>query len=234
MLGLAAACAHAGPPFLTDDPEPVDRHHAEFNAIWQQSRDRGGRAGTLGVELNVGCAAETQCHVAVPAAFYRPADGPSRAGLGDAELGVKYRFVDDADAGWSAAVYPTMTLPTGDPSRGLGNGRPQWLLPLWVQRRAGPWQWDAGVSWLGNDARGARGSWFTGLLAQRALGERLSLGAEVYRRTSQAVGDPSAAGVDVGAIVAVAPHANVLASLGRGLGAGADRRSLFLACQLEL
>ncbi len=237
LLTLVASVgtAIAGPPFLTDDPAPVDLHHAEINLIAQQIRAANGRGGSVSGEINLGCAAQTQCHVGVPVAYEHAAGGSSHFGLGDIEVGVKYRFVDRPDDGWSAAVYPTLGLPTGDARSGLGNGRAQLLLPLWVQRSSGPWSWDAGVARLINRATGARDSWFTGLLVQRSFGETLSLGAEVYRRTSTAQETPAVAGFNVGAIVAVAAHQNVLVSAGRGLThVGTNRCSMFLAYQLEL
>ena len=234
-LGVACAEAIAGPPFLTDDPDPVDLGHAEINVIGQQTRAAGGRGGSVSGEANLGCAAETLCHVAMPFAFDHPAGGPSQAGPGDIEFGVKVRFLDRPDDGWSAAVYPTLDLPTGDAGRGLGNGRAQLLLPLWVQRSSGAWRWDAGIARLVNRAPDARDSWFAGLLAQRSFGDALSLGAELYRRTSTAIGEPSAAGFNVGAIVGLAPNQNLLVSAGRGLThVETNRCSMFLAYQLEL
>lgn len=235
MACVIAMSAQAGPPFLTDDPEPVDLHHSEVNVIYQQTRTSEGRAGALSGEMNYGCARETQCHVAIPVAFDRTNAGPYRAGLGDVEFGFKYRFLLEDDSPWSAAIYPTLTLPTGEESSGLGNGRAQLLLPLWVQRSAGPWNFDAGLAWLGNSALGARDSWFAGLLAQRSFGERLSLGAEVYRRTSVAPGVPASCGFNFGAIVNVAQHQNVLLSAGRALsGNQTNRGAMFVAYQLEL
>jgi len=236
---VAGSCAvvtlaHAGPPFLTDDPEPVELHHAEVNLIYQQVRSVGGRAGAFSGELNVGCARETQCHVALPVAFDRASGGPYRSGIGDAEFGLKRRFLHSDDSPWSAAIYPTVTLPTGDESRGLGNGRAQLLLPVWIQRTAGPWAFDAGLAWLGNPARGARNSWFAGLLAQRSFGERFSLGAEVFRRSPVAQGGPTSVGFNMGAVVSVASHQNLLLSVGRGLsGTRTNRGSVFVAWQLE-
>lgn len=235
VLGVACTAAVAGPPFLTDDPEPVNLHHIEINLISQQTRAASGRAASLSGEVNVGCAAETQCHVAVPVAFDHPVGGFSWTGLGDAEFGVKYRFLNRPADGWSAAVYPTLVLPTGDAARGLGNGRAQLLLPLWVQRSSGPWSWDAGIARLINRAPGARASWFAGLLARRSFGDRLSLGAELFHRTSTAVGAPSTTGFNLGAIVNVAPNQNLLISAGRGLThVETNRSSKFLAYQLEL
>ncbi len=234
-LMLASGAAIAGPPFLTDDPEPVAIGHAEINLIAQQTRADDGRGGSASGEINLGCAAETQCHVAVPVAFDHAAGGASQAGLGDIELGVKYRFLDRPDDGWSAAVYPTLTLPTGDNGRGLGNGRAQLLLPLWVQRSVGAWSWDAGIARLVNRAPDARDSWFAGLLAQRSFGDALSVGAELFHRTSMATAQPSATGFNVGAIVGVAPHQNLLVSAGHGLThVETNRCSMFLAYQLEL
>ena len=161
--------------------------------------------------------------------------GGSNVGLGDLELGVKYRFLDQPDGGWSAAVYPTLDLPTGDASRGLGNGRAQLLLPLWVQRTSGEWSWDAGVARLVNRAPDARNSWFAGLLARRSFGERFNLGVELYRRTSAAPGEPTVTGFNVGGVVGLSPHQNLLISAGRGLThAEINENSMYLAYQLEL
>ncbi len=147
--------------------------------------------------------------------FNRPASRRSHAGLGDAEVGFKYRFFNRPDDGWSAAVYPTLDLPTGDAGRGLGNGRAQLLLPLWFQRSSGDWSWDAGIARLVNRPPDARNSWLAGLLARRSFGQMLSLGAEMYGRTSTAAGEPSVTGFNVGAIISVSPHQNVLVSAGR-------------------
>jgi hypothetical protein len=235
VFGVACTAAFAGPPFFTDDPEPVDLHHLELNVIGQQTRAVSGRAGSVSGEVNAGCAAETQCHLALPVSFNGQAGGGSHAGLGDVELGVKHRFLNRPDDGWSAAVYPTLDLPTGDTDRSLGNGRAQLLLPLWVQRSSGEWSWDAGVARLINRAPDARSSWFAGLLARRSFGERLSFGAELYRRTSVAASEPSVTGFNVGAIVNVSPHQNLMVSAGRGLThVETNQRSMFLAYQLEL
>lgn len=84
---MACGAAQAGPPFVTDDPEPVERHHTEVNVAAQATRSSAGQAGTLGAEANYGCAAETQCHVALPGAFTGSLGPGMRTGLGDAELG---------------------------------------------------------------------------------------------------------------------------------------------------
>lgn len=103
-----------------------------MNLIAEQTRSTGDRSGSVAGKVNVGCAADTHCHVAVPVAFDHPGAGSTRWGPVGLELGVKYRVLDSADTGWSAAIYPTVDLPTGDASRGLGADRALWLLLLWV------------------------------------------------------------------------------------------------------
>ncbi len=87
------APAAAGPPFVTDDPVPVDLHHWEVYGFSAATHVAGDTAGTAaGIEVNYGAAPNLQLHVIVPLAFDRPWGGPTATGLGDVELGVKYRL----------------------------------------------------------------------------------------------------------------------------------------------
>lgn len=238
-MGIAAlfgcTAGMAGSPFLTDDPDTVDLKHLEFNLTEQHTLSSLGRAGALTGEINVGCAAEMQCHIAVPVAFAQTVERGTRTGLGDAEIGLKYRFLHQDGNGWSAAIYPTVVFPTGSADRGLGNGRSQLLLPVWVQRTSGKWRWETGLARTINRAPDARDSWFTGLLAQRSFGDGLSLGVEWFRRTASAVDVPASTGFNIGAIVSISTHQNILASAGRGLSqVQLNRASIFVAYQLEL
>src|SRR6185437_12141372 len=93
-LGLAmlAHPALAGPPFITDDPEPVDLGHWEVYGFSAGSHVRGDTGGTLGgIEVNNGAAPNLQLHLIVPLAFDKPTGGPFVTGLADTELGMKYR-----------------------------------------------------------------------------------------------------------------------------------------------
>jgi hypothetical protein len=235
VVFFLCAVAQAGPPFLTDDPEPVDRQHTEINLALQRTRTSEGLSGTFSADVNYGCAAETQCHFALPGAFSSSPGAGMQTGVGDIELGVKYRFLNRTDTGLMAAVYPTVFLPTGNSARGLGNGGAQVLLPVWFQTSSGPWTWDAGVAYLVNRAPGARSTWSVSLLALRSFGEGLKVGAEVFHRTSVAADAPPTTGFDVGAVVKLRDHRNLLASVGRGVqGVAANRASIYLAYQVEL
>lgn len=85
--------AWAGPPYLTDDPEPVALHHWEIYTFY--TRDRTRSTDTVSgpaLEVNNGIAPNTQLHLIVPDAYFS-SSGTNARGLGDIEAGIKYRFI---------------------------------------------------------------------------------------------------------------------------------------------
>jgi len=127
LVGLMfwfASAAYAGPPFVTDDPEPVDYQHWEFYLFANGDHASGGSAiNGPAAELNYGVLPDTQLHLVVPALTISPDNGPSATGLGDTEFGIKYRFVHESDTWPQIGIFPMAELPTGDSDRSLGNGR---------------------------------------------------------------------------------------------------------------
>ena len=97
LLGLSSvASVHAGPPFLTDDPAPVDDQHNEFYVFSTLDHSDGSNAVQgPAIEYNRGIATNTQFHVVLPFSYFSPATGGSAFGFGDIEVGIKYRFVDE-------------------------------------------------------------------------------------------------------------------------------------------
>jgi hypothetical protein len=87
VLALCAACAapaFAGPPFRTDDPQPVDFRHWEGYFFSTLDKTADGRATQFpALELNWGAAPNVQLHLIVPVAWSRPPGGPTGFGAGD-------------------------------------------------------------------------------------------------------------------------------------------------------
>jgi hypothetical protein len=185
FLGIAPA-ALAGPPFFTDDPEPLERGHFEAYLFGSADRAAGGNAYTLpGFELNFGATSDLMLHLIVPAALATP---DRRYGLGDTEVGVKYRFLTEKGLRPEIGTFPQIEIPTGDAARGLGNGRLRLRLPLWLQKTSGPWTTYGGAGYEINWAPGMRNSVLAGWLLQRQFGKRLFLGGEVFHQGAQAEG----------------------------------------------
>src|SRR5665213_859604 len=73
---LIPASALAGPPFRTDDPEPVDYKHWEFYTFTSGTHVNGDTAGVgPAIEFNYGLIPDGMLHVVVPTAFDSPAGG---------------------------------------------------------------------------------------------------------------------------------------------------------------
>jgi len=69
LLIFASRPALAGPPFLTDDPEPVDYRHWEVYLAASHERTKFERTATLPqVEVNYGLVSDVQVHCIAPAA----------------------------------------------------------------------------------------------------------------------------------------------------------------------
>jgi hypothetical protein len=210
--------ALAGPPFLTDDPEPVAYRHHELYISSQQLRTRDGSSGTLPhIEYNYGAAPNLQLHVIVPFAFNNPQQGPRQSGLGDIELGAKYRFMQETADTPMVGIFPLVELHTGNASLGLGNGAAQIYLPFWLQKRWGTWQSYGGGGYWINNADYARNHWFFGWQLQKDLSGHLTLGAEIYRNTEQISGAGASAGFNLGGYYNFDEHNHLLISAGRGL-----------------
>jgi hypothetical protein len=228
--------SYAGPPFITDDPEPVELGHWEEYVFSAATHVQGDTSGTLaGTEVNYGAARNLQLHVIVPLAFDSPSVGGMHVGLGDTELGAKYRFVTPSEKDWwpQIAVFPLVEVPTGDAARGLGGGKTRVYLPVWLQKDFGPWTTYGGGGYWINPGRGNRNYWFAGWLVQRQVTKHLALGAEVFHQTADKIDDKSSMGFNVGGIYDIIEHYHLLLSAGRGLknATNSNEFSYYIAIQ---
>jgi hypothetical protein len=145
------------------------------------------------------------------------AGAPTEAGLGDMELGVKYRFVHETDQWPQMGIFPMAELPTGDASRGLGNGRTWFRLPLWLQKSWGPWTTYGGGGAALNSAPGQRNYPFGGWLAQRDFGPHLTLGGEVFGQGQDTDSDHGFAALNFGGSYNFSEHFSLLFSAGHSV-----------------
>ncbi len=211
LLG-AAAPALAGPPYLTDDPVPTDTGHWEIYAFGSGE----GRKSTLdvdaGIDLNYGPVKGVQLTATLPLSFsHAPLEG-WRSGSGDVELGIKYRFLDDEHARFSAAIFPRAILPTASHNPGE---RTRLLLPIWSEN-----DFSGGTSLFGgggytiNPGSGNRDFWQAGIAATQDVSKQLSVGAEITRQGSDTIGGTAQTRAGVGATVKLSDHYALLFSGG--------------------
>ncbi len=231
LLILCTASSWAGPPFRTDDPEPVDYQHGEFYVATQYEKNKDVTFGTAPhLEFNYGIAPNFMLHLITPYAFNKPEGQSTERGYGDTEIGVKYRFLNEEDSHFMAGTFPLVELPTGNSDKGLGSGHTMYFIPLWLQKSWGPWQSYGGGGFWRNPGAGNKDYWFFGWQVQREMSQMLTIGAELFRQTRTTDNGTAQNGFTLGAIVNITDDHHLLFSAGRSFN-GDNRFSAYVAYQ---
>jgi len=226
---LASQACLAGPPFLTDDPQPLDPGHWKINNYAAATLARGAStAAAPGIDANYGAGENVQLHMLGQAAFAQWSGVTPQFGAGDTELGVKYRFLSARENDWwpQIAIYPTVAFPIGNANRGLGSGATHAFLPVWVQKDFGKWTTYGGGGYWINPGAGNQNYWFAGWVVQYQLTETLALGGEIFHMARSSTGGPGSplyplgtkpsTGFNFGGTYDLSDTYHLLFSLGRG------------------
>jgi len=181
----APAAALAGPPYLTDDPEPTDQGRWEVYAFVGGAKSPDGLDGETGLDINYGAARDLQLTAVVPlgyAARDYSLDG-LKAGGGVLEFAAKLRLLHQSDTGWrpDVSVFPRLFVPT---DVAFGPAHANLWLPVWAEKDFGPWSVFGGGGYDINPAPEGRNFWQGGIAVTRSFGQRASLGAELWRQTA--------------------------------------------------
>ena len=215
---LGPAPGLAGPPYLTDDPEPVAYGHWEIYLATQHFVTPGFATGAAPLtDINYGALPGLQLHFMGQLTYARPGGGPTSYGLGDTEIGAKIRFVDGRGRLPMMSLYPLLDFPTGDEAHQLGSGHVHGFLPLWVQKSFGPWTtFGGGGLWL-NPGAANRNYWYAGWQAQCRVSGSATIGTEVFYSTPSQTGAKANLGFNVGLVLDLSAYHHVLFSAGRSI-----------------
>ncbi len=183
MILGAASPAYAGPPYATDDPEPTQTGHWEIYTFNAGTKADGNYDGIAGLDLNYGLIEDVQLTATLPLDTGR--DIGKSVAVGDLEIGVKYRFVNNEAAGFAVAIFPRVILPTAANNK---EGHARVLLPVWAQKDFGDWSLFGGGGYTVNPGAGNRDYWTESLALTHTLSSRLSLGAEITHNGPDAIG----------------------------------------------
>jgi hypothetical protein len=197
---LTGSTLWAGPPFQTDDPQPVDLGHFEFYQFGSLSSTPVVTNPTgPAFEFNWGALPNVQLHIIVPFGETIPSNNPiylpggvgrSAYGITDTETGAKVRFVQESKHRPQIGIYPMFELPTGSYSKGLGVGKVWYKMPVWVQKSWGEWTTYGGAGYEIVPQTLYRNFFYTGWLLQRNLGKKLTLGGEVFSHRKEGFATP--------------------------------------------
>ena len=235
-LFLGTTPAFSGPPFVTDDPEPVELRHWEFYVASQYAETADDRSGTAPhFEVNYGAIPDVQLHLIAPMAYDAPGFGSRHYGYGDTELGAKYRFIRESASFPQVGIFPLLEIPSGNAHRNLRSGHVQAFLPVWVQE-----------SWGAEDRRWTtygRGGYdispgagnvdwgLLGIVLQRQVRKSLLVGGELYHQTVTIPGGQADTEFNLGTVVDFGDRHHLLFSAGRSID-GPTRAHVYFAYQL--
>jgi hypothetical protein len=219
LVFVAAAAltgqAVAGPPFVTDDPEPTAYQHYEIYLFSSGTHARDDVSGASGIDFNYGAGPDLQLTAALPFAYDKPRGGERATGIGNVELAAKYRFVHKQDAGWDIAVFPRLLLPSS--SARVGDKHFRFLLPVWIGKDWDQWSTFGGGGCEINRGGDSKDFCIAGWVLTRQVTPNLQLGAEIVHQTADTQGGDANTQVGAGLRYDLNDHYHVLAYVGPSL-----------------
>jgi Putative MetA-pathway of phenol degradation len=214
VLALLGRPTHAGPPYISDDPEPTDYGHFEIYGFTLGTATRGSTMGQAGIDFNYGALPDLQVTVVLPAAFSQATGENLQLGLGNIQFAAKYRFLHQESFGLDVSFFPRLFMPAG--TSAVGNANPSLLLPLWLQKDWGKWSlFGGGGCAISTDP--GQGFCQAGAVVTRQVLPELQLGLEAAWQSANAEGTPQTTGIGLGARYDLSEHAHLLAYINRGV-----------------
>ena len=205
----------AGPPYLSDDPEPTDYKHFEIYAFSNGTATRDGTSGAGGIDFNYGGAPNLQLTAVLPVAYDFAASAAATAGLGNIELAAKYRFLTQDNAGLDVSVFPRLFLPSA--SSTVGEQHASLLVPIWLEKDWGQWSAFGGGGCEINRGGGSQNFCLMGAVITRQIVPNLQVGMEIFHQTPDTQGGEATTSIGAGVRYDLNEHLHLLGYLGRGI-----------------
>jgi hypothetical protein len=235
LLGCSSL-ALAGPPFVTDDPEPVEYQHWEVNyAATKSWRHQESSVAMPSIDINYGLTPDLQIHAQPRYSFEKTQSNKSN-GFDNTEVGIKYRFIniDYGDASVMVGTYPMIEIPTGDSSLRPNMRKTKTFIPAWIQFNKDKWSSYGGIGYRINPGVGNQNSWYFGTAVLYQFTPSVQLGSEVFYETADSPINQSITGFNLGGRYQLIKDYNLLFSAGKGLAniEATNKCSVYLALQI--
>jgi hypothetical protein len=230
-----AALAQGGPPFITDDPGTPGNGHWEINLAATIEKRSDGRIFELPLaDINYGLGNHTQLKLEIPWLVLKAPGAATESGLGNALIGVKWRFFGERKRGFSMSMYPQIAFnsPTASVSHGLVPGGKQLLLPIEFARKIGPVDFDGEFGYRLIEHQTDEIFW--GVVFGRKITKRLELLGEIHGDAKRNFREPEVL-FNLGGRFKLTNHYALLFSSGRSFRPGpGDQPSLVVYSGLRL
>jgi hypothetical protein len=181
VVASEASLAQGGPPLVTDDPETPGDGHWEINLAATGAHTAGRwDIAAPDADINYGWGEHIQLKLDVPWLFVHETGQPWKSGLGAPDVGVKWRFVDIEDSGFSMSTYPQYARNwlSSSATRGISAPGGQFLLPIEAATVVGGYALDAEVG--RNFVQFGSDEWVAGAVVAHSCGKDLECLGELH------------------------------------------------------
>ena len=220
LILLCVQPVFAGPPFDTDDPQPVDFKHWEYyisSINTFQSRTWSGTSPHF--EVNYGLIPNMQVHLLMPINYDYSRDQGGHLGYASTEFGIKYRFIKETDNRPQVGTFPIVEIPTIRNNK-FSNGKAQIYVPVWVQKSWGKLTTYGGVGYWINPGASNKNWIFSGWEIQYAISQVVTLGGEVYYHSADTKTSKSGTAFNLGGSINTSDKFHIIFSFGHSLANG--------------
>jgi hypothetical protein len=217
ILLAYAQHSYAGPPFFTDDPQPVPFKHWEYYISSVNTYSPDAWSGTSPhFEVNYGLIKNVQIHLLLPVNYIHVQHQKTKFGYADTEFGVKYCFVQETDSRPQVGIFPILEIPTIK-NGSFSDGKTKAFLPVWAQKSWDKFTTYGGAGYWINPGKGNKNSIFVGWELQYDFSKVVTLGGELYYQSADAVGSKSTAAFNFGGIINISPKTHFIFSAGHSI-----------------
>lgn len=209
--------AFAGPPFNTDDPQPVDFKHWEYYIATINTFRSDISSGTSPhFEVNYGLVPNVQVHLLLPMNYDYSRPNGYNFGYAYTEFGVKYRFVQETENIPQIGVFPIVEIPTINNNE-FSNGKTQLYIPVWAQKSWGKLTTYGGVGYWFNPGINTKNWMYYGWELQYDFSPAITLGGELYYHTADMVGNKSVSAFNLGGSYNASEKFHIIFSVGHSI-----------------
>jgi hypothetical protein len=211
------AFGQGGPPMITDDPGTPGNGKWENNiAIAVEHRPGEWLLDTPQLDLNYGWGDHIQLNLQTAYRLLKQNDHGGVGGLGDTQLAVKWRFLDEEQSGFDVSTYPRVLFNIFQSSvrRGLADDGTRFRVPIEIAKKFGRIEVDTEIGALVGTA--GRSEWLSGFVVGTELTKKTEVMAELYATARNDFSQDTLV-LDVGWRYELNKHAIWIASIGHEL-----------------
>ncbi len=229
---LVPYAVFAAPPLVTDDPGTPGPRRWEINSgfvVKKSTNKNTYQAPSL--DLNYGVGENIQLNYSVSWIVLH-SDGSTNSGLGNSEIAIKWRCLDQDKQGIDMSLYPRLII--NNPSsadRGIVDKGTIFRLPFQMEKKIGIIAVNPEVGYDFHEE--GSDEWMYGLTLKYAEVKGLEMLAEIFGTADKKFSNAETA-VNIGVREDVLENVSLHASIGTGLGSASNRAQLLSYAGFQL